>query len=833
MGFVALNLGRGQTHGRFLRSQELGVLLQQVAAAQSSGRGRVLELAAEAGAGKSRLLFELGARLPVLAPEVLFMLGRARAAQSSTNAFQPFRRAVESLANTPMGATGGLMKAVKRLVRRAPTVLEQVPWVGAALLAGQAVHEGWSVEVQGAELTEHLDRALLDFFVSLARDRPVVLALDDMHWADSSSIDLVLELAERTSELPLVLLLAYRPDDIRGATKQHPLAVVLDRLKRYKCIAGHLELDRLTTPLVASLVADLLGAAPSAQLLRWLDERCAGNPFFVEEYVALLSERGALRIVSDEADIPFDNELSFLPEEGLLPDNIGGVLHERVGLLGEASLEFRVLQVACVLSGEFDVETVSEIGELDAGDTRRALSSVCQRSGLLRSTGQGYSFWHNLVREYIEQRLKAYDASNYRHLHTKAAERLERLRLGVDDSVAIARHLHEAERHDRAATACLSAADALSRVGGMHEAEHFAKWAWHHAGQVGDPVRQGEAGLASGRLLMDLRRVHAARTVLEETAELSLRHGIPGFAEVALELAKAHRMENDWPSARARLEEADAVIDASDHSLRARVGLLAGEIALCGSPQDLQFARSVLEAASSLALEDMALAACIWGHLALTELVLERTDLAEDCLSRARAAANASGSPASRFVVELFATHLSLARLDLETAGQSLREMGALADAHLISDADVDRYQGRLACLRGHPVESAAAYCRLLVHDLTLGFVVPEARSWALSHLTLQVDEVRTLRGGTSAAGFLNALADEIRSNKDVLLCHEPDLPALLFLLNAKLVVGIRMCDDIEVRAWHAKHGGWSSSAHASFDFYSADLVRLRERLRR
>lgn len=831
MGFIPLRHGDGPSGGLFVREQALQVLLAQIGEAASVGRGRVLQIAAEAGAGKSRLLAELGIRLEKDQPATLFTLGRARAAQASTSAFHPFRRAVESLAEVQDSTRKGVTRALKLLWQRAPDVLEQVPWVRATLLAGRAVHDGLRGPAPGAELAEHMDRALLDFFVGLATERPVVLALDDMQWADASSIDLVLELADRSAEVPLVILLAYRPNDIEAATTQHPLALALDRLLRYRRIAGRFDLDRLSDSDVARLIADMLGAAPSQPLLQWLVDTCAGNPFYVEEYVALLNDRGALRIVSDEVDWVSSDVSSALVDEAALPGTIGGVFHERISILGTDGPQFHVLQGACVLGGDFDVEMVADIGQMELESARQALSAVCRRSGLLRSSGDGYAFWHNLVRVYLEQELKSRDGSLYRYLHARAADHLEQRPVDADSLAAIARHLHEAGLHGRAVSACLAAVEALARIGGLHEAAHFATWAWDHARHGRESDRQVQAGLAKGRLLMDLRRVHAAKCALDATASLALELGSTSAAELSLELAKAHRMENDWSGARDRLREADALVENTNYFLRARVGLLTGEVALCGSPQDLELARTVLRSASTMAQPDQELSACILGHLALTELVTAEVDEVDDLLVRARAAAEASGNPATRFVVALFTTHVALARMDLQKAGESLSEMRDLADRNLIGDTDVDRYQGRRDCLQGRFDQAGSAYCRFLTHDLTLGSAVPEARSWVLSHVTLQIDEIRSQAGCQAAAELIHILAEAIRGNESVLLGQEPELLDLFALLRAELHTPGRLHERPSVRRWHQEHGGWSSAARAAFDFYGEDLATLRARL--
>jgi DNA-binding CsgD family transcriptional regulator len=133
----------------------------------------------------------------------------------------------------------------------------------------------------------------LDFFVALAARHPLVILLDDLHWADSASLDLLRVLARSLMQHPLLLLATYRVDEL---TRRHPLAQLLPLLVR-EASAARLTLHPLereaTTALVRARFA--LPDRDTERLVAYLDERAEGNPFFVGELLQTLEEAGLLR----------------------------------------------------------------------------------------------------------------------------------------------------------------------------------------------------------------------------------------------------------------------------------------------------------------------------------------------------------------------------------------------------------------------------------------------------------------------------------------------------------------------------------------------------------
>jgi predicted ATPase len=116
----------------------------------------------------------------------------------------------------------------------------------------------------------------------LAAERPLVLAIEDLHWADRSTLDLLAFLVANLAEAPVVLVATYRSDELG---RRHPLRPVLAELDRHSTVE-RLELGRLDREQLEGLLAGILGSPPAPQLLTRVLARSDGNPFFAEELLA-------------------------------------------------------------------------------------------------------------------------------------------------------------------------------------------------------------------------------------------------------------------------------------------------------------------------------------------------------------------------------------------------------------------------------------------------------------------------------------------------------------------------------------------------------------------
>jgi DNA-binding CsgD family transcriptional regulator len=239
------------------RERELAVLRDHLSASLD-GRGSVVLVSGEAGIGKSALAetvcWEAAER------GALVLVGRCYDL-SETPPYGPwidlFGRCPHDNAMTPL-----------------PTAFAVRGTVGAVV--SQAV----------------LFQQVLDFFIALAAHHPLVLLLDDLHWADPASLDLLRFLTRNLAPIPLLLVGTYRSDEL---TRRHPLYQLLPLLVR-EAAATRLGLHPLGTVDTEVLVRDrfALPDAESARLVTYLDARGEGNPFFIGELLQTLTEDGVL-----------------------------------------------------------------------------------------------------------------------------------------------------------------------------------------------------------------------------------------------------------------------------------------------------------------------------------------------------------------------------------------------------------------------------------------------------------------------------------------------------------------------------------------------------------
>src|SRR5437868_5517239 len=259
------------------RVDELARLAEAVESAQR-GEGSLLLLAGEAGVGKSRLAQEAAAD----AETVLY----GAASNGATVAYGPIVAALRSrLRSDPdaLADCGSLL----------PHLALLLPELG-----------------RGAEESERatIFEAVRCAFAHLGAERPAIVVLDDLQWSDDTSLELLAALAGPLREMPVLILGTYRSD---GLPREHRLRWLRNELRR----GGQLQelaLEPLARDGVERLLRELLPEQPSPTLTRTIQDRTLGSPFFVEELVAALQARGALRsgrlglelVERDEVPVP-------------------------------------------------------------------------------------------------------------------------------------------------------------------------------------------------------------------------------------------------------------------------------------------------------------------------------------------------------------------------------------------------------------------------------------------------------------------------------------------------------------------------------------------------
>ncbi|SES48252.1 Transcriptional regulatory protein, C terminal [Pedococcus cremeus] len=229
---------------------------------------------------------------------------------------------------------------------------------------------------------------------------PVVVALDDLHWADASSLRVLRLLGETVEAARLLVLVSWRAHP----EPTGPLAEVAETLARRHAL--RLELEGLTSAEAAEVVETVAHARPSPEEASALRERTEGNPFFLVEFARLAADRG---------------DLGQLLAEEHPPAAVHDVLVRRLERLPQSSVG--VLRTAAVVGRQFDLPTLADSAGLPEDDVLDALEPA-EQAGLVREDGiDRFVFAHALVRDTIYSGLSA---SRRARLHARVAEVLQR-----------------------------------------------------------------------------------------------------------------------------------------------------------------------------------------------------------------------------------------------------------------------------------------------------------------------------------------------------------------------------------------------------------------------
>jgi class 3 adenylate cyclase/DNA-binding CsgD family transcriptional regulator len=487
---------RGRAKGLIGRARELDELDGYLRRA-AGGRGGLALVAGDAGVGKTRLLEESLDRSGTL---VL----RGIAAERATPPYGPLVAALRD-------GLRALPEALAVVGHLTPHLTHLLPELGSAP----------SVETDRATLFEAIRLA----FDSVAASRPTAVFLDDLQWADDATLELLPSLASAFEERALLLVGAYRSDEIPRGHALRRLRTELRRGDRLR----ELTLEPLDATESALLATRVLGRAPSPALARVLHDRTQGLPLFVEELAAALDSTGRLRQSDEGADLRAGEEVP-------VPDSVRDAVLLRAELLTDEARA--ALDLAAVRGSRFEFDLIADL----VGESGLEQSLEL---GLVLEVERGLgAFRHALTCEAI------YDAIPWSRRAALHRELAARLQASGTDAVAVAAHWLKGRQPEKARRAFLAAANRSCDLYAHRDAAQLAQRAlelWpegeDEVGRLAALERLGDCLELSGQLT-------AATRTWQEVLERRLSSGDPlGLARTQRRLASLYELQGIWDRA--------------------------------------------------------------------------------------------------------------------------------------------------------------------------------------------------------------------------------------------------------------------------------------------
>ncbi|HEY7600579.1 MAG TPA: AAA family ATPase, partial [Candidatus Limnocylindrales bacterium] len=364
---------------------------------------------------------------------------------------------------------------------------------------------------------------LNQFLLALARRRPLILLLDDLHWADASTLALLGYLVRQPAPAPIGFLATARP-----VASRSPLATLIQTLAREDRLQ-RLPLARLS-PADTLAFARHLSPLYAYPLADWLMRSAEGNPYIMAELVRYAREQGLLN-----ADGVLN--LSALSAAPVVPRTVYSLIESRLARLSEGAR--RLLDVAVAVGREFEVEVVGHASALNEGAVLDALDELRASALIAPHDGLRYAFDHSLT---MEVAYREVGEARHQLIHRQVAEALEAIHRRDLDSVAglIASHFAEGNTPERAADYAFRAGQRAAGLAAWAEAIGFYEQALAGA----DDQRRATIFMALGAARIQSGAAAPAVEAFRAALDLAEAHGdASGADDARLWMARALMMQ--------------------------------------------------------------------------------------------------------------------------------------------------------------------------------------------------------------------------------------------------------------------------------------------------
>jgi tetratricopeptide (TPR) repeat protein len=305
---------------------------------------------------------------------------------------------------------------------------------------------------------EAVSKALL----SISADKPTILFIEDLHWADSASLALIHYIARTINSEKILVLATFRGEELTADAEghQHPFAETLRLMKR-EDLYTEIKLTSLDQTNVSKIVENMIGGKVQPAFSAKLAEESRGNALFVVESLRMLSERGNL--------FQENNQWRLSVESLGIPEKFKDIILSRISVLKFS--QRRVLDAASVIGEKFDAELLGTVLGQESLEVLETLNIIAQSTSLMRVEGNYFRFDHAKSREAIYEEIPIPLKRGY---HARVAEKLESGSKPLPFS-DIAYHYAQAGNKEEAVKNAMTAGqDALTRFSNAEAVKHFS-----------------------------------------------------------------------------------------------------------------------------------------------------------------------------------------------------------------------------------------------------------------------------------------------------------------------------------------------------------------------
>lgn len=444
------------------RKRELDLLELQIMKL-INGAGSIVNIIGEAGIGKSRLLSEMKQRQVM--QRVTLLEGRA-ISMGRNMSFHPIIDLFKQWAD--IGVDENVVEALHKLERKlqadcGENAEEILPFV--ATLMGIPLPALYSERTQGIDgeaLEELIRKSMRELLIGLSKARPLILVMDDLHWSDQSSTELLTSLFRLAEHERILFINLFRPDFMETGRQ------ILDTLRNQRSLHTlNLELKPLDDRKSEALISNMLNLEGIHHpVVDQIIQRAGGNPYFIEEVVRSFIDEGAVVVRAGKFEVT--SKFS----DVTVPDTINGVLMARMDRLEEETRD--LIKLAAVVGRSFFYRVLTEVADTVRNlDERLAFLKEAQLIQERRRMEElEYLFIHALAQEVayasiLPRRRKV--------LHLKVAETIEKVfseKLHAFYGM-LAYHYSRADNLEKTEESLIKAGEAALKTSASSEALHY------------------------------------------------------------------------------------------------------------------------------------------------------------------------------------------------------------------------------------------------------------------------------------------------------------------------------------------------------------------------